>query len=110
MTVTFTDQAKRWGQDLELLQQATKRLEEVLGASTPLVSAKWDQGADDRGRTFYTLTISDFDGEVSAQLAADELQSPRHLRSRFLGLWGDLLQARSDKQVRKLQEMVTQED
>jgi hypothetical protein len=107
MTVTYTDKARQWGEGYVLLQQATKRLEEVLGESAGLVSAEWDRSQDTRRRILYTLKLSDFTGQVSANFAPDELESPSHMRFCLLGLWGDLLQKRSDEQVKKLQQLVS---
>jgi hypothetical protein len=106
MNVRYSEKAKQSGEGYALLQQATNRLEEVLGPSADLVSAEWDRTQDQRGRTLYTLTVSDFTGEASASFTPEELQAPGRLRSRLLALWGDLLQARSDAQVKKLQELV----
>jgi hypothetical protein len=110
MNVTYQNKAKQWGEGYALLQQATKRLEEVLGPSAELVSAEWTQGQDARGRIIYTLTLSDFTGQVSATFAPEELQSPNHLRIRLLDLCGDLLQARSDAQMKKLKQLVAEGD
>ena len=105
MNVKYTDETKQPGEALGLLQQATQRLAEVLGSSAEVVNAEWDRGQDERGRPLYTLRLSDFTGAVSARFDPDELRSP-NLRGRFLGLWGDLLQIRSDHQVKKLQQLV----
>jgi hypothetical protein len=110
MSITYSDQAKQSSEGYELLRQATKSLEEVLGPSAQLVSAEWDQSRDERGRPQYTLRLSDFSGEVSAPFTPDELRSPTRLRSRLLDLWGDLLQVRSNTQVKKLQQLVTEGD
>src|SRR3954452_21327058 len=101
MNVTYHDTARQWGEGYVLLQHATKRLEEVLGPSAGEVSAEWDRSQDERGRLVYTLKLSGFAREVSATFTPDELRSPSHLRSRLLDLWGDLLQAHSDAQVKK---------
>jgi hypothetical protein len=107
MNVTYNDKAKR-GEEDNLLQRATSRLEEVLGPSAGLVTAEWERGQDERGRILYTLKLSDQSGDVSTTFSADELRSPSKVRSRLLELWGDLLQMRSDAQVRKIQQLVTQ--
>lgn len=106
MSVTYSDKAKQWGEGYALLQQATKRLEDILGPSAGSVAAEWDRGQDERGRILYTLRIADPTGEVGAAFTPQELESPGHLRFRLLDLWGDLLQRHSDAQVRKLQQLV----
>jgi hypothetical protein len=98
--------AKQWGEGFALVQSATKILGEVIGHSADSVSVSWDRVRNGRGRTMYTLRISDSFGEESASFTPAELESPSHLRSRFLSLWGDLLQARSDAQVKKLLHLV----
>lgn len=110
MNVTYQDKAKHKGEECDLLREATNRLEEVLGPSAALVSAEWSQSQDARGRAFYTLTVADFSGRVSATFAPEELRSPSRLRSRLLDLWGDLLQAHSDAQMKKLQQLVAEGD
>src|SRR4051812_15049449 len=106
-SVTYSEKAKEEKEGHALLQKATARLEEVLGPSAGLVSAAWDRTQDERGRVLYTLRLSDFTGEVFAAFTPDELRSSAHLRSRLLDLWGDLLQVRSNTQVKKLQQLVT---
>ncbi len=108
MNVTYQEKVKQGDDGIVRLQQATSRLEEILGPSAALVSAEWSQSQDTRGRTLYTLTLSDFTGRVSASFAPKELRSSHHLRLRLLDLWGDLLQARSDAQMIKLQKLVAQ--
>jgi hypothetical protein len=96
MNVTYRDGAGERGEGHRLLQQATARLEEVVGSSAGQVQAEWNRTKDSRGRTIYTLRLSDWTGTVSADFAPDELQSSS-LRYRLLRLWGDLLQVRSHK-------------
>jgi hypothetical protein len=102
MNVTYSDKAKQWGEGYVLLQQATKRLEEVLGSSAGQVKAEWDRTEDAKRRIIYTLRLSDWTGSVSAAFTPDELQSPSLMRYRFVRLWGDLLQVRSHKQLEEL--------
>jgi hypothetical protein len=119
MNVRYGDKVGQGGGGYHFLQEATKRLEEVLGPSTKRleeafgpssgeVTIAWDRSADERGRPRYTLTLSDFTGRVSADFAPAEFASPGHLRYRLLDLWGDLLQRRSEAQVRRLQDLVKQ--
>ena len=46
MNVTYSDKARLTGEDFKLLQQASNRLEEILGKSAPRVSAEWDRQED----------------------------------------------------------------
>src|SRR5207253_902874 len=60
MNVTYAEKAKQWPEGLLLIQKATEQLEDVLGSSASLVSAVWDRTEDSKGRTLYSLRISDF--------------------------------------------------
>jgi hypothetical protein len=82
-----------------LIEQANRRLEEVLGPSAYLVSAEWDRGEDSFGREVLVLRLSDASSSVIATFDPKELEQPDQLRDRFRRLWGDLLQLRSRKQL-----------
>lgn len=110
MNVIYRGQAKQEGQEHALLQQATKVLEDIVGSSHEEVSAIWEQSRDARGRILYTVNLSDSTGQVSTTFDLRELRSLKPLRGRFLSLWGDLLQVRSDAQLKKLQQLIGQED
>ena len=89
---------------LSLAQLRTTQLEEILGQSAPLVSAEWDRSEDAKGRPIVTLRLWDFTGSVTTVFAPEELESPAHMRVRLNRLWGDLLQVRTQQQLRDLQE------
>jgi len=110
MNVTYQDRASQWGEGYVLLQEATKRLEEVLGPAADRATVAWGREQDERGRLVYRLTLSDVAGKTSALFAPQELRSPGQVHRRLLDLWGDLLQTQSDAQVKKLQELVNAED
>jgi hypothetical protein len=100
--VIFTEKTKQSAGGYALLQQASRTLEEILGQSGSLVTAEWDRGEDDRGRTLYILRISDWTGSATAVFAPADLEHAGHLRSRLYRLWGDLLQVRSHYQLQEL--------
>ncbi len=102
MNVTYSDKARQWGEGYTLLQHATKRLEEVLGQSAGGVKAEWDRREDAQGRVVYNLRLSDWTGSVSEDFSPDELQSGSHMRVRLHQVWGELLQARSHRQLQEL--------
>jgi phosphoribosylglycinamide formyltransferase-1 len=104
MNVTYSDGVKERGERYELLQQATKGLEEVLGPAAASAKAEWDRTEDPKGRTLYTLRVSDWTGSAAASFAPEELTSATHMRVRLHHLWGDLLGARSRKQLQELME------
>jgi hypothetical protein len=108
MNVTYADNIQHVGEVYKLIQQATRRLEEILGSSSGSVSAEWCGGADKQGRDLYRLTLKDFTGQVSTEFALEELGNPLHMHVRLYRLWGDLLQRRSDEQHKVVQTMISQ--
>jgi hypothetical protein len=108
MNVIYTDAAKQWGEGRALLQQANEQLQRVIGRFSEEVSVEWDRGQDERGRTVYTIKLSDDTDEAAASLTPEELRESTHLRSRLRHVWGDLLEARSNRQMKRLQQMVAE--
>ena len=102
MNVVYTDAAKEAGDQYVLLQQATKRLEEILGQYASQITARWDRTEDDKGRTLYLLQLEDFTGEVAARFAPDDLRSPTQTAFRLRRMWIDLLQLSNELQLEKL--------
>ena len=98
MDVNYRDELARQAP----VQEATKRLEEVLGPSAARVNAEWERVEDERGNSSYRLRISDGLDDATAILGPTELTVPLQLRIRLYHLWGDLLQARNDRQLRNL--------
>ena len=49
MNVIYSDRAKQGGMEYAFLQQASKQLEEAIGAPATTVTAEWDRVTDDRG-------------------------------------------------------------
>jgi len=107
MKATYSTKAQRGG-DLALLEQATSCLKDVLGTSADRIEVEWDQTQDDRGRSVYTLTLSDSKRRVEAQFSREELNFASYMRARLYRLWGDLLQLISDEAHRKVLELVAQ--
>ena len=104
VNVTYSENAKQTSEGLSLLEQATARLDEVLGQSASLVRKEWDRREDEKGRPLFTLQISDWTGSAAASFSPHELKSPDHLRVRLYRLWGELLQGRVDKALQKVNE------
>ncbi len=82
-----------------LVEQANRRLEEVLGPSASLVCAEWDRGEDSFGREVLVLRLTDSSSSVIATFDSNEMQQPDRLQDRFRRMWGDLLQSRSQRQL-----------
>jgi hypothetical protein len=99
MNIKYTDRIKQWDDGYTLTQHATNRLAEVLGNSAAVVTGEWDSIEDERGRTLLTLRLKDHTGQVFGKFAPEELRSPAQTSFRLYRLWGDLLQARSMKQL-----------
>ena len=82
-------------------------LEEVIGRSTDSVDARWALEATDTGRKILWLTLADWtdaDG-VSMAFEPGELATGDRARRKMKRLFGDLLQARSHRQLEHLQQM-----
>src|SRR5437870_3748843 len=101
MSVTYSDNVQQ-EQGFDRLQRATRLLEEVLGSAAGRVRASWDCGNDEKGRTVYTLHLADGPEELSTTFTLADLQRPREVRYRLIRLWGDVLQIRSQRQLRAL--------
>ena len=107
MKVTYTEGARRWGEGLAMLQNATPLLEEALGQYADKVTAEWDLSLDG-GKPVYTLTLRGLGAEKSASFQPEHLRYASYLVASVRELWGDLLQAWSDAQHRKVQALVRQ--
>lgn len=103
MNVTYSEKAKESNEAYSYLRQATGYLEEVLGQSSGLVNAEWDR-TDDKGRSYYTLRISDWTGGASTMFDIHELKSAERMRVRLYRLWGELIQVRVNKAFQKVNE------
>lgn len=106
MKAIFDESIRQGDESFMLAQQATRRLEEVLGRSGDLVTAEWGRGTDEQGRTVVTLRLSDWTGSVMARFSPAELTNAETLRTRLHRLWGDLLQVRSHRQLDELLESI----
>ena len=81
------------------ISAGSEALRRVLGQSTDLVRDEWSIKADERGREYVSLRLSDWTGAVEYKFAPEELTHPAHLERRLYRLWGDLLQIRSHVQA-----------
>lgn len=98
----------------EALYRGVARANEILeaesGPSADEAKADWSLGADEQDRPLLTLTLSDFMGAVPARFAPGELGDEESLRVRLHRLWGDLLQVRTGRLIRHMQELIRQEE
>jgi hypothetical protein len=113
MIVNYTEQAKRSGKDLALLEQATRRLEEInrrteeiIGSSDNPVTAEWD--ATTNGNVKYKLKLRDSFGEVEAEFEPDELRRASYMNLMMRDVSSKLLAIQSDIVHKKVMEMVKQ--
>jgi hypothetical protein len=120
MSMNFEEFALRvtWSNDLEgnkelfaALENANSILGEELGRSKEFVTADWKLARDSRNRTLVELTLTDqfTRSEVIEKFDADEFRNETHLEKRLHRLWGHLLQRRSDGQLKRLEELVSQQ-
>jgi hypothetical protein len=106
VNITYTENSKRWREGYELLKQATKRLEEILGPSADSVAAEWEGDVENGRPPMYRLKLRDATGEVGADFTVDGLRVSAYVNIRLSRLWGDLLRIRSDLQHSKVLQMV----
>jgi hypothetical protein len=102
MKVEYSAKVKRSDAWLGLLQEATARLEEVLGPSAPWIIAAWDQEENGTGRVVFKLCIRDWTGEVCSSFTPELLRSYAQDRYPWRRLWGDLLELRSHRQLEEV--------
>ena len=108
-----------WRGDLEAnrelfagVQRANKALEEEVGRSAAFVTADWNTVRDSEGRTLLELTLTDrfTRSQAIEKFDPDELRGEEGLVSRIHRMWGRLLQDRSDRQIKRLEELAIGEE
>lgn len=94
------------------VQRTNRVLENELGESKGLVTADWCLIPESQNRTLLELTLTDrfTKSQVSEQFAPEEFRSDLQLGNRIHRMWGRLLQARSEGQIKRLEELVSQEE
>jgi hypothetical protein len=100
-----------WPGDFERDQELGKKLlREELGASEIKITDEW-KPAWGQNRPLVELTLTDLftRSQVSETFAPDEFLDEAHLGDRIHRLWGRLLQARTDGQIKRLRELISQE-
>jgi hypothetical protein len=102
MKVTYSEKTKQPAASYSLLQQATGKLEEVVGRHSVTANADWDLTEDAKGRPLYTLRVSDGSDSAKTSFAPDELTPSYFLQIRLYRLWGELLQSRTERQLQAL--------
>jgi hypothetical protein len=110
MEVTSSDKARQLGEGLALLQQATPHLEEILGRLATPVRAEWDRSEDEKGQPLYALRISDGTDVATRKFDLDDLRSRHEVRFGLYRFWDDILAARLDRSLRRLEAMSNSED
>jgi hypothetical protein len=88
--------------------RANKVLESELGPAAHRVTADWSLTHDERNHPLLTLVLSDSAESASARFPAEELSDRYRVQARLQRLWGDLLQVRSHKQLRKLSALLNE--
>jgi hypothetical protein len=90
----------------EAVSRATELLEAEAGSSAEPVRVEWGMARDERGNPVVELKLSDFAGFVGGRFSPEDLQDDNRVQARLRRLWGDLLEARSHKQVARLKQLV----
>jgi hypothetical protein len=96
MNVIYLPAATQWGEGRVLIEQATRRLEEIMRPEAALATVTWDRVEDSQKRSFYQLKVKYFTWEATALFTPEQLQDHAHMHVRLYRLWGDLLQMRND--------------
>ncbi|MBY0455751.1 MAG: hypothetical protein K2V38_00280 [Gemmataceae bacterium] len=105
MDIRYSEAVRQWPEGFELLQQATRRLEEVVGpADAPNLSGEWDRTGAPGEQSQFTLRVRNPDGEVRGELDLLELQNPHFRSIRMRDVWGQLLNLRIHRLLANLQE------
>jgi hypothetical protein len=110
MNVNNSDRAKQGKEGFALLQEVTKRLEEMVRKSIAKVTADWDRVEDEKGHSLYTLRISDGTHSAQTQFTLAQLKFTVYWEGWLFRIWDELLAKRSDAQGRKVQELIAQLD
>lgn len=110
LRVTWPDNLEENQELFAGIQKANKVLGEELGRSKDFVTANWKLDRDGQNRILLELTLTDLFTKCLAmgKFAPDELRYETQLGSRIHRLWGQLLQARSDGQIKRLKDLVEQ--
>jgi hypothetical protein len=120
-TMRFEESALRvtWTNDLEGnkelfagVQKANTILGEELGRAKGFITGNWKLERNNQNHAFIELTLTDLftRSEVRENFDADELRNEAHLQDRFHRMWGRLLHCRTDAQLKRLEELVGQQE
>lgn len=104
MNIKYPDSLRTSNGDSDVLQSVSKQLEEMAGNSIIPASAEWEIIQDQRGNRRYNLKLLDYLGQISGEFTVAEMRSPRQMRRRLIRLWGDHLEMRSHRLLKKLTE------
>jgi hypothetical protein len=112
LRVSWPGDLERNKELFEGVETANRVLAEELGRSKGFVSAEWKLIQDSRNRPLLELSLTDLftRSQVIEKFADDEFRSEAHLGGRFHRMWGHLLQARSDGQIKRLEALAEPEE
>jgi hypothetical protein len=91
-----------WPEGYRLIQNASRRLTDLIGPTAGQVSIEWDRAEGPQECPVISLRISNPSGSVAAVFDPSEMESSSHMQVRLSRLWGDLLQLQSRKQLHQL--------
>jgi hypothetical protein len=104
MNIKYPDSVKTPNGDVASLQSVSSQLEQIAGKSAIPASAEWEVIQNPQGNRRYLLKLWDYTGQVAEEFTPAELRSPKEMRGRLIHLWGDMLQVRSHRLLKKLTE------
>lgn len=107
MNVEYSEQLRLDKKNFKVAEDATKFLqEEVLGESVDVAAAKWDVEFDAQRRPILALTLSAWAASATEKFPP-EVIGDGSFSLRLQRPWGKLLQIRSHRLLRDLQENAT---
>ena len=104
-SVTYGKGVRENPEYLTLAEEATARLDKIMGRSAPNVSAEWERVEDGPAGNLIALRIWDAQDEARMLFVPDQMNDrkyPRYLQFQLGGLWDDILKARNHRQLDKL--------
>jgi hypothetical protein len=94
------------------VQRANKTLGDELGRAKGFVTADWKVVRNSATRPLLELTLTDVftKSQVTEAFDPHQARNETYLGNRIHRLWGHLLEARSDRQIRQLEELAKQQE
>ena len=109
MKVEIDDSIRRRPELLESVQQSNAILEELAGSSSPHVRVEWRLSPhDERLVELGLFEDRDFNTGITPTFPAQNLLDPVSRKLRLYRAWDFVLQARSKRNMERINELITQ--